>query len=126
MNGGAYLIHLCLADAIEIPVGRLGVVALPPGRYVYAGSARHGLETRIGRHHRQWSERRSVRRWHIDAVLAHPACRWRLAQRFPGGHECALAQAVARLPGASIPVPGFGASDCRYGCPAHFLRLSAG
>jgi len=126
MNGGAYLIHLFLETAIEVAVGRLGTVSLPPGRYVYAGSARRGLDARIARHHRQWAERRSVRRWHIDAVLAHPACHWRLAQRFPGGHECALAQAVARLPGVSTPVPRFGASDCHNGCSAHFLRLSTG
>ncbi len=126
MNGGAYLIHLHLGEAIRITVGRLGPMSLPPGRYVYAGSARRGLDARIARHHRQWAERRPVRRWHIDAVLAHPACRWHLAQRFPGGHECALAQALARLPGAAAPVPGFGASDCRNGCPAHFLHLPRG
>ncbi len=126
MNGGAYLIHLSLETTIEVTVGRRGAVSLPPGRYVYAGSARRGLDARIARHHRQWAERRSVRRWHIDAILAHPACRWRLVQGFPGGHECALAQAVARLPGVDIPVPGFGASDCRNGCAAHFLHLPAG
>ena len=125
MNGGAYLIHLQLERDIEAETGRLGPVRLPAGRYVYAGSARRGLEARIARHHRQWAERRTVRRWHIDAVLAHPSCRWLLAQRFPGGHECALAQAIAHLSGATVPVPGFGASDCRNGCPAHLLRLPA-
>jgi len=126
MNGGAYLIHLLLDTPIEIVIGQLGPVCLPAGRYVYAGSARRGLEARIARHHRQWAERRGVRRWHIDAILAHPACHWLLAQRFPGGQECALAQAIACLPGVRTPAPGFGASDCRHGCKAHFHCLATG
>jgi len=36
--------------------------------------------------------------------------------------ECAWAGALARLPGADLPAPGFGASDCR--CPAHLIHFS--
>jgi len=43
---------------------------------------------------------------------------------YPGGRECRL---VADLlaSGATIPLPGFGSSDCR-GCQAHLVRLAAG
>jgi Uri superfamily endonuclease len=40
----------------------------------------------------------------------------------PGGTECAIVAAALRLPGVSVPSPGFGSSDCRA-CPAHLLRL---
>jgi Uri superfamily endonuclease len=35
--------------------------------------------------------------------------------------ECAWAAGLARMDGASLPVPGFGASDCR--CPAHLIHF---
>ena len=37
----------------------------------------------------------------------------------------ALVRALLVLPGASVPVPGFGSSDCRA-CPAHLVMLPAG
>jgi Uri superfamily endonuclease len=36
--------------------------------------------------------------------------------------ECGLIGALLAS-GASAPIPGFGASDCRSGCPAHLLRV---
>jgi len=35
--------------------------------------------------------------------------------------ECLIAEAVVQTPGASVPVPRFGASDCR--CAGHLVRL---
>ncbi len=37
--------------------------------------------------------------------------------------ECRWSQAVAGLSGVSVPAPGFGASDCRCGCPAHLVAI---
>ena len=36
-----------------------------------------------------------------------------------------LVRDLLELPGASVPVPGFGSSDCRA-CPAHLVALPAG
>ena len=41
---------------------------------------------------------------------------------FPGGHECGLIERGRALPGASVPIPGFGSSDCRS-CAAHLLAV---
>jgi hypothetical protein len=38
-----------------------------------------------------------------------------------GRRECAWAEGLAGLPGAAIPVPRFGASDCH--CPAHLIHF---
>ena len=38
----------------------------------------------------------------------------------PGAHECDLVEALRALAEVSVPVPGFGSSDCRR-CPAHLL-----
>jgi hypothetical protein len=43
----------------------------------------------------------------------------------PGGRECDLLDRLLKAPGAVVPVPGFGSSDCRT-CPAHLVALPAG
>jgi hypothetical protein len=36
-----------------------------------------------------------------------------------------LVRGLLDLPGTSVPLPGFGSSDCRS-CPAHLVALPAG
>jgi len=106
-----------LDECVSLAVGRLGRFTFAPGYYVYAGSAHGpgGLSARLARHRRQ--EKRL--HWHVDYLLA----RARLAEVWTvvSGHrlECACAQAVMGLPGAQVPIPRFGASDCR--CLAHLV-----
>lgn len=105
---------------IEVPrplrcaIGSLGRFEFPAGRYVYTGSARSHLEARIARHLR----RKKALRWHIDYLLFAPGVR--VVEVFTSRRgECALNQDT----GGRIPVPGFGASDCRAGCGAHLKFL---
>jgi Uri superfamily endonuclease len=116
---GCYHLVIRLRRATELSVGRFGDWRLPAGWYVYTGSARRGLEARIARHLR--SEKRL--HWHVDYLLASPDASVVEAVRHWGGSfgECELNQAIEHLPGAQVPVPGFGASDCRAGCPAHLF-----
>ncbi len=97
-----------------VGVGRLGTFRFPAGRYVYTGSAVRGLEARIARHLAR--EKRLF--WHIDYLLAAPGVRVEAVRRSTRP-ECA----VARSAGGAIPVPGFGASDCRAGCASHLRYL---
>ena len=110
----SYQLVIDLPRRLRIEVGRLGIIDLPAGRYVYTGSARRGLDARIARHLRT----DKPRRWHIDWLTTAPGVRVRERLR-SARTECALNQAT---PGA-IVVPGFGASDCRAGCGAHLKRL---
>jgi Uri superfamily endonuclease len=126
---GAYLLELYLPDEVSLTIGRLGRASFPAGVMFYAGSAQGpgGLKARLGRH----LQLRGARplRWHIDylrcvaqvcafAYLASAqiACAARL--------ECLWSQALARLPGSSVPLSGFGASDCGMGCPAHLIAFA--
>lgn len=111
----SYQLHIALDQAIAIKVGALGIVSLPAGDYVYTGSARRNLEARIARHLRK----DKPLRWHIDYLLASPAAQVVHVERGSRA-ECLWNQAT---PG-EIPVPGFGASDCRHGCGAHLKRLT--
>lgn len=117
---GAYVLAIRLAAPVEIAAGRLPRASLLPGWYAYAGSARGpgGLRARIGRH----LAAAKRRRWHVD-MLTLAACEIE-AFAFPGAGECDLLARLAALPGATVPLPGFGAGDCRA-CAAHLVALPA-
>ena len=110
----SYQLIIELKQPMCCRIGQLGVFDFPAGRNVYTGSARRAFEARMGRHLRQ----EETLRWHIDHLLAAPGVRVVRVLR-SWGDECALNQAG---PG-TVPVPRFGASDCRAGCGAHLKRL---
>ena len=112
---GAYALVLRLARDTRLDIATLGHPVLPPGLYLYAGSAwgPGGIRARVGRHLRHPKSRV----WHIDRLTEAAAVEDVIA--FPGARECAI---VAALPGAGVPVPRFGASDCRR-CKAHLLAV---
>ena len=118
---GTYVLILRLPRLATIAVGRLGRFQFPPGWYAYVGSARGpgGLAARVARHLRS----PKPLHWHVDYLraAARPEQVWYAAgiRR----RECAWAAALSDLPGASIPVPRFGASDCR--CPGHLIHFVA-
>jgi Uri superfamily endonuclease len=116
-----YVLVLRLPRPTTIAVGQLGRFHFPSGWYAYAGSARGpgGLSARISRHLRS----PKPLHWHVDYLraAAEPVEIWYAlgAQE----RECVWARALTGLPGALIPAPHFGASDCR--CPAHMVHFVA-
>ena len=92
--------------------------ALPPGTYVYLGSARGGggIRARCTRH----MAREKTLRWHVDWLTTR--ARQVRVLPFPDGDECTLTAALA--PSAVVPVPGFGSSDCAV-CRSHLLAVDA-
>jgi len=120
-QSGTYLLILRLQDISTVEVGRLGAFRFSAGWYAYAGSARGpgGLAARVSRHLR---EHKSLH-WHVDYLrtCASPVAVWyALGSR---KRECVWAQAILNLPGASVPAPRFGASDCD--CLAHLIYFHA-
>jgi len=113
---GAYCLVIEVPEEREIVVGSLGPHRYQRGVYAYVGSALAGVEQRVGRHKSQ----KKRLRWHIDYLLANADILATVA--IPGERrevECGMAQALQQCDGASIPVLGFGASDCR--CDSHLL-----
>lgn len=100
----------------HVRVGRLGTFVFPAGRYVYTGSAKRALEARVERH---LSGARRLH-WHIDYLLASRGVAIESVRR-SRKPECAANRAV----GGTAPAPGFGASDCRFGCGSHLRFLGA-
>jgi len=109
----SYQLIIEVGRDLELEVGALGRCRFPAGTYVYTGSARRNLEARVRRHLR----RDKSLRWHIDYLLLAPDVRI-VEVQFSKLPECQL---NARN-GGEIPVPGFGASDCRRGCGSHLKR----
>lgn len=116
---GSYVLILRVEEARWVRIGRLGEFRIPPGWLAYAGSARGpgGLSARLARHLRH--PKPMV--WHVDFLwpVARPTAIWWATGT--DRRECLWAAALARMPGASRPIPGFGSSDCR--CPAHLFHF---
>ena len=114
---GTYALLLQPTCRQSVAVGHLGILDVHPGTYVYVGSAfgQGGLRARVMRH----VSTAKRKRWHIDYLLdlAKPIEIWHTVGTEKQEH--AWAKAIARMPGASVPMRGFGASDCR--CESHLV-----
>ena len=113
---GAYLLVVALSGPLALPRPALKSARLGPGHYLYAGSAlgSGGIRARALRHARKGKRRH----WHIDHLTEAGTLLAALA--LPGMGECDVVRSLLALPGVTVPVPGFGSSDCRA-CPAHLL-----
>lgn len=111
-----YQLLIEVTEPLRVGVGRLGTFDFPAGLYVYTGSALQNFEARVRRH---LSTAKKMH-WHIDYLLAAPGVRVREVLRHATA-ECMVNQSIA----AAMPVPGFGASDCRAGCGSHLKWLGA-
>jgi Uri superfamily endonuclease len=115
MKGSYCILAHVPADA-RIRVGALGYVLFHRGVYAYVGSAQGGIEARVGRH----KSIAKKKRWHIDYLLSKAEIFSVIAVPcHDKSVECMIAQALMRIRGASVPAPGFGASDC--GCESHLM-----
>lgn len=118
---GTYILVLRLAAPAAIAVGKLGTFDFAAGWYLYVGSAfgPGGLRGRL-KHHLA-----PIRKphWHIDYLRQHASVEsvWALAGEPSREHE--WAGLLLALPGAVIPVPRFGASDCA--CRTHLIGFGS-
>lgn len=115
---GTYVLVFDASSRKRITVGRLGILDLEPGTYLYVGSAfgPGGLRARTGRHR----TKNPTKRWHIDHLKP-----WvRLVEIWftedPVHREHQWAGWFAGLGDVEIPLFGFGSSDCH--CPSHLFH----
>lgn len=118
LGRGVYILWLYLPKRQTIKVGALGQYEFAAGYYAYAGSAQSGLTQRLRRHVRQ----NKPLRWHIDYLRQYADVVSVMVATADRSGECILAAALANSAGAQVPVPRFGASDCR--CKAHLFHFS--
>jgi Uri superfamily endonuclease len=120
-EAGTYCLLLRLPQDHKITVGKLGEFDFPAGEYIYTSSAlgSGGLRARINRHLRHDKNPH----WHIDWLKAEAEAEggWFVTSELRT--ECIWAQSLIQIPGVSIPVLGFGSSDCQLhsNCTAHLV-----
>lgn len=120
-TGGTYALLLACAHSRTLRIGRLGDRLVPRGWYIYVGSAfgPGGLKSRCLRHFH------TLRRlhWHIDYLRPAASLQdiWFTLDHVPREHR--WAEMIAGWPGAGIPIPRFGASDCR--CRSHLFHFAS-
>jgi len=101
----------------EITIGKLGIYDFQKGCYVYIGSAKRNIQSRINRHLKVDKKFH----WHFDYL--RPYLQVIEVETFSGVEgECELFQRLMKEQNGTIPVHGFGASDCR--CAAHLFYTS--
>ena len=118
---GTYVLVLNASKPRRVEVGRLGQLAVREGCYIYVGTAfgPGGLRARIGHHlrlarHPHWHIdylRRVVRL--VEVWYSRDAVRW----------EHDWARVFLSMPGSSVPLRRFGATDCT--CDTHLFFFEA-
>ncbi|MBK8751632.1 MAG: GIY-YIG nuclease family protein [Candidatus Competibacteraceae bacterium] len=116
---GTYALLLTVAEPLTLMVGQLGEMYLLPGCCIYVGSALGpgGLRARVA-HHARIAARPH---WHIDYLRRHAPLTELWYSHDPVRREHHWAALLQSLGGA-VPLPGFGASDCR--CPTHLFHFA--
>jgi Uri superfamily endonuclease len=106
-------------------VGSLGSIVFPAGRYAYVGSARRGIAARVLRHKRLALQKEGKLHWHIDYLLINRHTELVRETVLENEIECTISKRIASMNGVTVPVPGFGSSDCRAKCAAHLYLLNS-
>lgn len=119
--GGTYALLLACPRSRKLRIGRLGDCRVPRGWYIYVGSAfgPGGLKSRC-LHHLRTLQRLH---WHIDYLRPAVSLQGIWFSADPVAREHLWAEMAGGLPGAGIPIPRFGASDCR--CRSHLFHFAS-
>jgi Uri superfamily endonuclease len=114
---GTYALIFSAYQKSQLKIGKLGALQLKPGFYVYIGSAfgPGGLKARIAHHRKETGHPH----WHIDYLGSFLNLIEIWYTNDPIHREHQWAQTLLRARGASVPLAGFGSSDCR--CKAHLF-----
>ncbi len=117
LGGQTYILSIEVNKDIRISIGKLGNVSFSKGFYLYVGSARNRLNSRLRRH--LSADKKLF--WHIDYLLNSSAAR--LKRIWTGGdrRECAIVGLINNNLSSEI-VRNFGSSDCR--CPGHLIFIN--
>lgn len=123
---GVYTLVILFDGQSKLQVRKLGSFIFQRGYYAYTGSgigdAAVSLQGRVARHLRK----SKTKHWHIDYLLSREYAEVVavVAAETKVNKECQVNTAIKKLEGATNPVVGFGASDCRQNCGSHLVRLA--
>jgi len=112
---GTYALVMSSSRRRIVQAGRIGKLPVRPGVFIYVGSAfgPGGLVARISRHR----QRKKRLRWHVDYLRAVTRLEGVWYSFGRSRRECQWAEVLREMPLATVPLTGFGSSDCT--CPSH-------
>jgi len=108
-----YILVLEKRTATPVPLKKQ-TIFMGRGIYIYVGSAKRGMESRLARH----TKKEKKLFWHIDYVTSRPDVRVKAIFLSPR-QECTTLREVSRL--GVFFGRRLGASDCT--CPSHFIYV---
>jgi Uri superfamily endonuclease len=122
---GTYTLLIFVNDQKQVVIGKIGVMNLSRGYYVYTGSAFGKGSLSLGGRIRRHIRKQKVVRWHIDYLLSDEGIDLKaiVAGVMRQKMECAINQGLRDTFHAQIPFSGFGSSDCAEHCDSHLLYL---
>lgn len=117
---GTYALLFSSAVRKKVRIGKLGMLEIRPGYYIYVGSAfgPGGLVARVGRHMKISKKAR----WHIDYLRPHLCLVEVWFTTDADKREHSWARLLNDYRGVMVPLAGFGSSDCC--CVTHFFYFS--
>lgn len=115
-DSGCYLILLEMEAEKTLSIGSLGEVTFPKGWYVYCGSAKKNLASRVERHLRI----RKGMHWHMDYLRQGAGKVIGIPIRTQDSIEHQLAAGLEKM--ADWKMMQFGCSDCQ--CESHLFGFS--
>ena len=105
-----YQLYIKLDKTIKLQIGKLGKFTFPKGDYIYTGSAKKNINTRIKRHF----SKNKKNHWHIDYLFENKHVKISKFLKSTSS-ECILNQSTI---GETL-IKGFGSSDCKQNCKSH-------
>ncbi len=114
MEDKTYLLIIHVKNNKKLKIGKLGTTYFKKGYYLYVGSAKKNIKTRISRHLNKYKKLF----WHIDYLLFFQGAH--IKEIWTGNmDECQMAQFL--LKNEYRFVDKFGSSDCS--CPSHLFFM---
>jgi len=122
---GVYTLMILLNEKTQVKMHKLGCFTLRKGYYAYTGSALGDRATSLRRRVARHLKKEKVMHWHIDFLLTNKNATVAtvVAAESSVNRECQINNLIKNIEGATVPVVGFGASDCKQKCRSHLIFL---
>lgn len=120
---GIYTLIILVNTKNRLKVRKLGYFNFKKGYYAYTGSALGAGATSLKRRVARHLKKEKPKNWHIDFLLANKNVKVTavIAAESNVNRECQINNLIKNIQGASVPVAGFGASDCKQNCKSHLV-----
>lgn len=108
-----YILILQLKSDLSINIGSLGLINFKKGYYIYIGSAKRNINSRVERH----LKREKKLHWHIDYLTNNKSFEIKFVYLIENYKECEISKIFNQ--DSFIFIKNFGSSDCK--CKSHLF-----